>query len=238
MIKVNIKNLFSGVCIVFGAIIILNSCTKPLDADPNPQDSYRYFPIEVGDFKLYQKVTYSYAVGQKEKIDSVLVRETVKSKTLSNSDIYYVIEREAKGKNDLFFKAEAVYQVITNPKQVVVGERNIYKILLHYPIYEGATWNINEINGDDEQEVEVIKNDNSLPKKLITDKNIIKVLGDSTNNAITFLVNQNLFAKDIGLIFKEQTYIEYCQDDNCIGKGIIESGKREFWTLLEAGKNK
>lgn len=220
------------------------SCTKTQEVDPNPQDSYQYFPMEVGDFKLYQKVIYSYAVGQKEKIDSTLVKETVTSKTISNSDTYYIIERQARGKNDLFFKQEAVYQVVTNPKQVINGERNIYTVLLHYPIYEGSTWDINEINGQDEKEVEILKPDKEIPANLITNKNLIRVLGDSTNNAITFLVNQKFFAKNIGLIYSEKTEIDYCQDNDenpktsCTGKGIIESGKREFWNLLEYGKNK
>lgn len=230
-----IKLLFLNNYYYLVPLFAIVSCTKTADVEINPQDSYKYYPIEVGDNNLFQKVTYSYAVGQNVKIDSVLVRETVASKSVSNSDTYYVIERQTKGLNDLFFKPEAVFQVITNPKQVIKGERNVYTVLLHYPIYSGSAWNINEINGQDEKEAEIVSNAD-LPPKLITDKNIIKVLSDSTNNLINFKVGCHIFAKDIGLIYQENTDIEYCQDDNCIGKGIIESGKREFITLLEHNK--
>lgn len=234
----NIQKIISLKYILVIFLLVVLSCTKTEEIDPNPQDSYKYFPIEVDDFKLYQKVTYSYAVGQKEKIDSVLVKEIVKSKTVDNNNTYYVIERQVKGKNDFFFKPELVYQLITNPAQVIKAERNVYTIFLQYPIFAGSEWNINKINGRDEEKVEIIKNVKLLPKKLITDKNVFTVLGDSTNNFITFKVNQNVFAKDFGLIFSEKTDIEYCQEDNCLGKGQIESGKREFYNLLEIGKIK
>jgi hypothetical protein len=236
-----IKLLFTNNYLYLLLLFAIVSCTKTSDVEINPQDSYKYFPIEVGDYNIFQKVTYSYAVGQKVKIDSVLVKETVASKTISNSDTYFVIERQAKGLNDLFFKPEAVFQVITNPKQVIKGERNVYTILLHYPVYLEAKWNINEINGQDEKEAEIVSYD-KLPPKLITNKNIIKVLTDSTNNLIDFKVGCNIFAKDFGLIYQENTYIDYCQDSDpnpvtsCVGKFIMESGKREFITLLEHNK--
>lgn len=221
--------------------IYLASCTKTEDLDINPADSYQYFPIEVGDSKLYQKVTFSYAVGQKEKIDSVLVREIVTSKSKSNNETYYIIERQIKAKNDFFFRTESVYQVITNPKQIVNAERNIYTILLQFPLYLGAKWNLNEINGQDEKEVEVFDLE-GFPKKLITDKDLLLVQSDSTNNLVDFKVANKVFAKNIGLIYTENTLIDYCQDSDpnpntsCTGKYLIESGKREFWTLLEYGK--
>lgn len=236
-----IKLQYSNNYFSFLFLFVIVSCTKTSELEINPQDSYKYFPIEVGDYNIFQKVTYSYAVGQKVKIDSVLIKETVASKTKSNNDTYFVIERQAKGANDLFFRPEAVFQIITNPKQVIKGERNIYTILLHFPLYEGSTWNINEINGLDEKEAEIV-NYKKLPPKLITEKNIIKVLSDSTNNFIDFKVGCNIFAKDIGLIYQENTNIEYCQDNNenpqnsCTGKYLIESGKREFLTLLEHNK--
>jgi hypothetical protein len=214
------------------------SCTKTIEVDPDPKNSYKYFPIEVDDFKIYQKITQSYAVGQKPTIDTVLVKEIVKSKTVDNNETYYVIERQAKGKNDFFYKPELVYQIITNPAQVIKAERNIYTVFLKYPIYNGSEWNINQINDRDEEKVEIIKNESILPKNLITNKNVFTVLGDSSNNLIDFKVNQTIFAKDMGQIFSEKTYIEYCQEDNCRGKGIIESGKREFFTLIEIGKIK
>ncbi len=223
------------------AIYTLFSCTKTVEIEINPADSYEYFPIAVGDTKLYQKVTYSYAVGQKEKVDSILVREIVTSKTISNNETYFVIERQIKGKNDFFFKAESVYQIITNPKQIINTEKNIYTVLLNYPLYLGAKWNLNEINGRDEKEAEIF-GVVDFPKKLITNKDLLLVQSDSTNNLVDFKVSNKIFAKNIGLIFIENTAIDYCQDSDpnpttsCTGKYLIESGKREFLTLLEYGK--
>lgn len=238
-----LTDLYSKICFFICLSIIILSCTKTTEVDPNPKDSYLYFPIEVGDFKLFQKVVYSYAVGQKERIDSILVKETVTSKSQSNNETYYLIERQAKGKNDLFFKPEAVYQIITNPKQVINTERNIYTVLLYYPIYLGSKWDINEINGQDEKEAEIV-NLGKLPAKLITNKDLILVQSDSTNNFVDFKVSNKIFAKNIGLIYSENSAIDYCQDSDpnpatsCTSKFIIESGKREFITLLEYGSNK
>ncbi len=235
-----LKHLLSKYYLIILGIFVVISCTKTIEQDPNPQDSYRYFPIEVGDYKLYQLVTKSYGIAQKERIDTVEVKEIVKSKSKSNNDTYYIIERQSKGKNDFFFKPELVYQVITNPKQVINEERNVYTVQLSYPLYKGAKWNLNEINGRDEDYAKIVDY-NKLPPKLITDKNLIKVLSDSTNNFINMAVNYTIFAKDIGPIYFEKSYIDYCQEDcdnpnSCCRKFIISSGKREFKTLIEVGK--
>jgi hypothetical protein len=223
-------------------LIALTACTKTDVLEINPQDSYKYYPIEVGDVKVYQVVTRTYAVGQKPKIDTLLRKEIVKSKIVDQSTTNFVIERQTKGKSDLFYKAELVFQVITNPKQIVIGERNVYTILLQFPLYKGAKWNINEINGGDENEAEIVKID-SIPSRILSYKNLVRVLSDSTNNKIDFKVNQYIFSKDFGIIYAEKTYIDYCQKPdsedpnpitNCTGKYIIESGKREFITLLES----
>jgi hypothetical protein len=233
------KDIFSKnywlVVLVFTVVI---SCTKTEVLEINPQDSYKYYPIEVGDFKIYQVISKNYAVGQKEKIDTVLRKEIVKSKTIDQSSTTFVIERQVKGKNDYFYKAELVYQVITSPQKILVGERNVYKVLLYFPIYKKAKWDVNEINGLDNDVVKIVDiNADKLPQNLISTKNLAAVLGDSTNNAISFIVNQTIYSKDIGLIYREITDIAYCQEnDQCLGKGIIESGKREFIKLLEFGK--
>jgi DNA replicative helicase MCM subunit Mcm2 (Cdc46/Mcm family) len=174
------------------------------------------------------------------------VKEIVTSKTENKNEIYYSVERQIKGKNDLFFKPEAVFQIITSPKQVIKAEKNVYTVLLYYPIYLTSEWNINEVNGQEPKIAEIVEN-GKLPPALITEKNIIKVLGDSTNNEVSYLVDCHIFAKNIGLIYEEKTNIEYCQESaidnpnpltNCFGKKIKEVGKREFITLLAHGKVK
>ncbi len=226
-----------GLLFLIGVI----SCTKTQEVDPNPKDSYRYFPIAVGDYKIYQKVTFSYVVGQKEKKDTILIKETVASKSQNNGDNYFVVERQVKAKNDLFFKSESVFQYIINPKEVISTDKNLYTLLLQFPIYSGAKWNQNILNTQNGTELEVVPY-KTLPKNLITDKNLLKVQGDSTNNLVTYLVDYHLFSKDIGMVYKEKTDIAYCQDDDpnsktsCTGKYIIQSGKREFYTLIEYGK--
>ncbi|MES2794740.1 MAG: hypothetical protein V4683_02185 [Bacteroidota bacterium] len=226
-------------------LIVVISCNKSDLVGPDPKDSYQYFPIEVGDYKLFRKVVYSYS-GKKEQIDSLLVKEIVTSKTENKNEIYYTIERQVKGKNDLFFKPETIFQIITNLKQVIKAEKNVYTVLLHYPVYLTSEWNVNQINGQEPKIAEIVEN-GTLPPSLITDKDIIKVLGDSTNNVVSYLVDCHIFAKNIGLIYEEKTDLEYCQESeidnpdsitNCTGKKIIEIGKREFITLLEHGKVK
>jgi hypothetical protein len=231
----NIKYLLSIICGILGLGLFLYACTKTAEPNPNPADSYQYFPIEVGDYKLYKQVTFNYAVGTKVVKDTAQVKETVTSKTVNNSDTFFVIERTEKGKNDLFFKPTLVYQVIVNPQRVILEERNNYSIYLLYPLYLREKWNINQINGRDEVKATIVPYD-SLPPKLITTKNLIKVQTDSTNNLINMAVNYTLFAKGIGPIYSEKSYIEYCQEDNCLGKYLISSGNRQFKTLLSYGK--
>ncbi len=213
---------------------LLFQCSQPLDVHA-PVDSYKYFPLTVGEERSYEIIRTSYAVGQKVQTDTLLTKETVQSVKEQNGSKIYQVLRMVRGRNDLFFKPEASFQYIYSPESVVNTEKNLNQTILRFPLYVGAEWNLNENNLNDKQTAQIVYT-SELPAKLLTNENIYKVEVEDLQSNINFKRIYQLYSKNIGLIYSEHSEIEYCQDENCIGKFIIQSGQREYKRLLEYKK--
>jgi hypothetical protein len=224
---------------VLMATIILG-CTKNSEVI-SPEDGRLYGKLEVGQIRIYQAVKKTYLVGPKLVIDSFLVRETIQS-VVQNTDgsMAYQTLREVKRKNDFQYTANLQYIQTTSPKELVSTEQNIPRVLLRYPLNYGAEWNINEQNNLDENKVFLLKPNETILAKFANKKDLLMIEIDDFDDDLT---SKNLqlmvFSKTEGLIYNENTQLEYCYineervrpcDPN---KKIISSGFDEQKTLIE-----
>jgi hypothetical protein len=211
-------------------MVLLASCSKPLDVHL-PQVSYNYYPLAVGDERLFELVRISYAVGTKTQTDTLAIKELVQSKTEKNGVLTYQILRLSKGQNDFLFKPELSYQNRLSPQNVVSTEKNQNLQLLNFPLFVGASWNLNEHNTQDKLEAKIVLTD-SIPPQLLGQEYIYKVEVEDFQSVVNFKRKYSLYSKGYGLVFSENTDIDYCQDDDCRGKFIISSGQREYKRLI------
>jgi hypothetical protein len=211
--------------------VILASCSKPLDVH-TPEQSYNYFPLKVGEERQYEIIRYNYAVGLKEKIDTIYVKEKVTEKEEKNNTVTYQIVRSKRGIKELFFTPEITYKYIYSPENVINTENNQNIVQLKFPLYVGAKWNINAVNRADIKEANIVYT-SEIPKDLITNNNIYKVEIEDKQTQIDYIKLYDLYAKNIGLIYTEDTHIEYCQEESCIGKFEISSGYKTYKRLLQ-----
>lgn len=218
-------------------IAIVTSCAP--ESEFNVLESYNYFPMAKGEERTYEWIKTNWAVGVASKPDTVLVKEIVTDQTEENLEKTYTIQRLIKGKNDFFFKPILTFQYLVSPREVVTTEQNIQIVELQFPLTTGSAWDQNRLNIEDPAEAEIVETF-ELPEKLFT-KDKIKIINlFNEDSQVSTHIKNKYYAKDIGLIYTENTAIEYCQKDGVFcgknGERIKDSGVIETLRLIEYKK--
>jgi hypothetical protein len=117
----------------------------------------------------------------------------------------------------------------------VLVEGNVRFVKLQFPIDAGIEWNgnaMNNIGGDDFC--------NDLPCDVYevseVDPDVLVVLGNEPDLLVKYDVRTETYRKDVGLISKEMTVLEYCTTQDCFGKQFVNTGIRYTQTLIDNGQ--
>jgi hypothetical protein len=193
-----------------------------------------FFPLEKGFFWEYDVSEESYTVSAPARKLNYQIRERIGDAfTVANQEVFRV-ERYRRIDDKVSWKLDSVWTAQLTPTQVIRTENNISFTKLIFPIKEGEKWG-NSSTTSSQSVVYQYKNtfqkfgDKYFPTIQVIERN------DST--AINLNRKYEVYAKNIGLVYKEFTTLEYCQKTpSCIGKGEVDFGTRRILKLKNYGK--
>ncbi len=233
------KQFFTLLKIIVIAFV-LKACTYA-DLEVKPADSYRYFPIKLGDERIYEQITTNYAVGQNAIKDTILVKETITKKDSIDFENTFTVFREIKRKQDFEFIPDFTYLLITNPKEIISTEKNVATVRLSFPLNVGAEWNMNRLNTKDEKKALVLPA-YDIPSNFLTNQKVFKLDIEDLESTVNKIKTNRYYGLDVGLLFLEDTNLEYVQDEKggiiINGKPKIESGQELTLRLIKYTKGK
>ncbi|MGI8600284.1 MAG: hypothetical protein ACR2KB_13615, partial [Chitinophagaceae bacterium] len=140
--------------------------------------------------------------------------------------------------NDTEWKLDSVWSARKTSHQAIHIENNIPFIKLIFPFKEKVTWDGNRLNTL-EEELYIMENINQ-PLDINNqsfDKTVTIIQKDNQDSIIFLERRKEIYAHNVGLIYKESASIKYCAQVHCIGKNIIDSGVLFKQTILESGKD-
>lgn len=209
-----------------------------------------YFPIEVGNYFVYdvEETKYSPIDGQEDFLyqSKILVTDSFQNNT---GGITYVIQRANKKVGESQFEYQETWSVRIEPAQVVVSEGNTSFVKLAFPLSAGRKWNGNALNtlggeescGDgatfscDIYEIGDIGFQFDLNGDLLNET-VEVIQNNNTDLIVKQDVRKEVYVRNIGLVYKESTILEYCTVGACIGQQQIEQGLILRQTLNNYGK--
>lgn len=229
--------------ILFGLLIpvmayIFISCSSQM-AEPNDTRlGFTFFPLETGNYTIYEVENTEYKLTGEIVTLNYLLKESVVDSFLNASDSYtYLIHRSTQT-NDSDWKLDSVWTARKTSQQVVSVENNIPFIKLIFPFKEKASWDGNRLNTREEEFYTMENVNQSLTLNNQTFDKAVTIVQKDNQDSIIFLERRKeIFAQNVGLIYKESAAIKYCAQPQCIGKHIIDSGVLYKQTILESGKN-
>jgi hypothetical protein len=220
---------------IFLASLFLTSCKHDEEFDAG----YKYYPISVGDYKIYQVQKISFQPND-TTFENFEIKELVSEEFTINGEKRFKLERYKRLDNTLPWpnSPDSVWSAAFSNSKVIRVENNVRIIKLVFPVENGLTWNANS--------------ENFLEPDDYTYKNISKpytVLGQNFPKTTTVLQSPNdsstrlykdyraeVFAENIGLVHKLKETYDYKQTGGVANFDFkIDVGIRYYERLTSYG---
>ncbi|ADB36631.1 hypothetical protein [Spirosoma linguale] len=220
---------------VFLVVVALLTGCQPA-TDPLPDDS-AYFPLQTGDYWIYQVTQETYSLTSPASTRVFQVQQKVGSSFVRNGQLVYQVEESARNSDQADWKVNAVRTVYKTLSEVVSQETNVPTVSLVFPISAATTWNVNTYNARPDTLLRYQNAGRPLTLNKRSFDNVISVVGPNDSTLIGLNKYVRMYAPNVGLVYRENTALAYCQaTPDCIGKGIVTSGSRQKWTLLSTNR--
>ena len=148
----------------------------------------------------------------------------------------FMLNRYKKTLDTLTWDLDSVWTATKSFTNVVVVENNIAYVKLIFPVIDQKEWDGNAFNVFSK---ELYTYENTFEPVIIGDNSYqsLKVIHSNISDTIvTTDIRNEIYAENIGLIYKESIILHYCADSECLGKKIIESGSEYRQELTGYGK--
>lgn len=214
------------------SLLIIVSCEsqKVDDADDD------YFPLAIGQFAEYAVTETRYSISQPPVTSVYRLREVVHSTYRDGAgNTIFQIERSRKSGTDNWITDSTITTWKTPDRALRVENGNAI-IKLRFPIENRERWNGNELNSLGEQYFEIKNVRRSFSTDQTNFENTVTVLQQNDSTLVSLKRRKEVFADQIGLVFRERTSVYYCTTYDCAGKGQILYGTKQIMTLSNSGK--
>jgi hypothetical protein len=222
------------VLIFFGFFVLGCTETHEVNTDAYGTD---YFPLEVGQFAIYQVEGVEYINPQDSVEFSYQLKESI---TESFEDlemgISYKILREKRENENDDWKTDSIWTARKDEIQAIKTENNVPYVRLVFPLKENKTWNGNALNGKEFHEYEMINVHKPFEGKFSSFDRSVTVIQDLLPDMIVQnKLKKEVYSQHIGLVYKEKIILNFRQGDDT-GLEIVDSGIKYFQSILTYGE--
>ena len=232
-------------------LLVILFCTSCETESILPPDTYlglTYFPLEVGNYAIYDVQDIRYTFGQAPDTLRYQLKETVADSLPGHSmpgqtqEMVYRLERYSKALPDSVWRLDSVWTARKSTSRVVVVENNVPFVKLVFPCRPGAEWDGNVLNSRPEQQYTLTATSEKLKNEMAGRSPLDSLFGNSltvikAQSADTIIADtrkSETYVEGIGLVYKKSLNLQYCATDaSCVGLGIIEFG-RDYQQILTA----
>ncbi len=228
----------SSVLLTLGILFVLYSCSTSIIEPDTGNAGYNYFPLEQGSFAVYNVQETFYSLTANPIVRNYQVKEVVaESFTDLAGEEAFKVFRYSRPEQTAAWTLDSVWTAKRTNTRAIRTENNVNFVKLVFPAKDKQTWNGNALNtrGEDEYQLSVQNKPFTVNEKLF--ENTLTVMQQmDTLSLVSRDKRMEVYAQDIGLIYKENILLKYCAEVNCIGNQQIVDGKTLYQQLYEYGK--
>jgi hypothetical protein len=201
---------------LFSVIISLSlfySCDTGTIEPLSTAKKSEYYPLKKGAFIIYnvKKINYN-GLGTNDTLNYFL-KELVKEKTsIIPNDTIYLIERYTKNNLASEWKIDSIWSARIDQNRIIKQEQNISFIKLTFPEKEGLEWNGNALNTLPQNQYVIQNFEKPYQVENINFPITLTVQQRNENTIVNADVRKEIFAKNIGLIYKYSFVVKYVSE--------------------------
>jgi len=216
--------------------LLFFGCTETKEFNPADYGS-DYFPLNVGQFAIYQVEGVEYINPQDSLEFSYQLKESiVESFEDLESGISYKILRQKRENENQEWETDSVWTARKDEMRAIKTENNVPYIRLVFPFQENKTWNGNGLNNKEPDEYEMIEVGKPYDGKYNSfDHSITVVLDLVPDRFVQYLSKKEVYSQHTGLVYKENVMLNYRQGDD-YGLEIVDSGIKYFQSVVAYGE--
>ena len=231
--QLSVKHFLRFLC----ALVVLAAVSCSSDEVLKTDAGMAFYPLQKGRFQVYDVNEIKYTLSVPETLAYELKIQVVDSFAVQER-YTYVLYRYKRTAGETDWTYLDTWSSTVDDRQAVQNESNTSFVKLKFPLKEGATWNGNLYNNGTAEDY--LLQDVGQPQTFNqqTFDNCVTVEQSDNEDFVVFLdKRKEVYAKNVGLVYKETTQLHYCTDTNqgCLGQQIVNEGIISTQTIKAYG---
>ncbi len=212
-------------------------------------DGLDYFPLKVGAYQIYSVDETQISQAIEQKFSYELKHQVIDSSINLEGGYSYTIQRQKRQNPNQPWESIDAWTSRVADRQAIVKEGNTSFIKITFPTTSGLEWNGNSFNtlgGDqtcgenknlpcDVYKLERVGKEFTPVDGMTFPVTLTVVQNENTDLIVKQDLRKEVYAKGVGLIYKESVVLEYCTTSNCLGNQKVNKGVRYKQTIKEYG---
>lgn len=225
--------------------LILQGC-QSRDIRPKTTGT-EYFPLKVKGFWVYDVVETNISQVGGQTNSTYELKIQIMDSVLASGQTTYLLARSKRSDPAMPWSALETWSARKDQFHAILQEGNTSYVKLSFPLSEGKTWNgnaLNDLGGTDKCVDNSFNCENyeatAIAKRYeapgISYEDSVTIIENNDNDPIVKQdIRKSVYAKSIGLVYREVTILEYCTVGTCLGKQIVENGTILKQTVKDYG---
>ena len=218
------------------ALASLTSC--PSSTDPTLIDNGGdYLPLEKGKYWTYRVEKDVYTTVKDTSLSWYIKDHILDVEIKDDGFPVYTLNRYRSGSQTGPWEVEMAWTYKITDKQAIMLQNNTHTVNLVFPTRLNQTWDGNAINTQPEDLYEISEYDveyqNSLgqtfPSTLLVNQE------DNGDHIVQLIQRSERYARDVGMIEKNDINLVFCQLDECRGLQDPDYGHELKYLLIDFG---
>lgn len=215
-------------------IILFNIISSCSDKDDIGVDALGYYPLTNGKFWIYNVKEEIYIASQsKPTLRNYQEKDEVIGMNANSSGrITYLIAKSQRSQTTDQWELQKSFSVEVFPDKILTTIDNKIYMTLVMPMNPSTMWNVNSYNILEPvlRKYQYIGAASNVLDKVFD--NTITIIEEPEDTLLSLVKKNVIYGYNEGILYEEDIDFEYCQDDDCIGEKIIESGSSKIRTLV------
>ncbi len=196
-----------------------------------------YMPLETGRFVIYDVTEQRYSLTAPPATTTYQLKETVGAPyTDVTGQPAYRLQRYRRTNAQATWQTDSLWTARANVQSAIRTENGADFVKLTFPLAERNEWNGNAYNQyqKDVYTLRQVRKPYTVGTQTFAET--ATVLQHSDSNLVAQDKRVEVYAKQVGLIYREVVQLQFCSSGACVGKGQIDFGVRRYMRISSYGK--